>query len=140
MGVLDSYNPNGGGALERGVEAEARAGGVAAYQQLNIALDHMDQQVLGNMRGMDDLTRRMAWEASGGGASTALMHGAALESEKYDEVDDKVVPVRLNKTLARTLKNVEEREQIAHPTPVSYDVMGKRHNGRSGSGGGRRDT
>lgn len=125
MGPLDGYNPNGGGALEREEEAEARAGGVAAYQQLNIAMDHMDNTVSANLRHLDALQRRMAWEASGGGSETALRHGAALQSEKYGE-DEEVLSKRLNKTLARTLRNAEEREQITHPTPVSYDVMGRK--------------
>jgi hypothetical protein len=134
MGPLDGYNPNGGGALKRYEEAEERASGTAAYQQLNIALDHMDKTVLSQIRALDDLSRRMAWEASGGGASTALLHGAALEDEKYftkkksAEEEGSIKdgpPKRLAKTLARTLKLAEEREQISHPKPISDDVMGE---------------
>mmetsp|Transcript_9727 Transcript_9727/g.22202 ORF Transcript_9727/g.22202 Transcript_9727/m.22202 type:complete len:654 (-) Transcript_9727:292-2253(-) len=83
MGAVDGYNPNGGGALGRMEQANMRADARAAREQLEIALNHMDSAVLGQIQALDKLQRRIAWEGSGGASETAVARGAALDSEIY---------------------------------------------------------
>jgi len=133
VGPLDHYNPNGGGALQRYEEAEERAGGMAAFEQLNIALHEMDKTVMSDIKTLDQLQRRIAWEASGGGSSTALTPGTALQDEKYAVVDTQMKERRLSQTHARTLSLAKERDEVRRPRPISDDVMGGKSKGKTRS-------
>jgi len=50
MGAADGYNPNGGGALDRWTAAEGRRGARAAQERLEVDLQHMDDEVGGQIK------------------------------------------------------------------------------------------
>ena len=67
QGDDDGANPNGGGAIAATELLDKQADGRAAKEQLHIALRAMDEDVNKQIRDLEKLSKRIAWEKGGTG-------------------------------------------------------------------------